>query len=70
MVGRWGYASFIKIGLEFGILDLESTWNLELGILGPLQQSYDFHVVGLWKHIDKAEVLKKISPLREEVEVS
>jgi hypothetical protein len=48
---------------------LEITWDLEFGILGLLQQSYDFHVVSLWEHIDEAGPVEEISPLRKEPEV-
>ena len=42
---------------------------LGFGILGLLQQSYGFHVIGLREHIDEAEFLEGIPPLRKEAEV-
>ena len=56
--------------LEIGISDLFGIWSLEFGILGLRQQSYDFHMVGLRKHIHEAEPLEAKSSFRKEAEVS
>jgi len=52
------------------MLTIDSFLSLSLNLnLGLREQPQDFHVVGLWKHIDEAELLEGISPFSEEAEV-
>ncbi len=52
----------MKIALEFWIRNLFGIWSWGFWILGLLQQPYDFHVKGLWKHVDQTKPLHSIAP--------
>ena len=40
-----------------------------MGFLGLREQPYDFHVIGLWEHIDEGQLAKAISSVRKEAKI-